>query len=273
MMSRPGMWGVTSAVYMFAIPSPSELRAWTLWLGLAIVVVPMNFIACAWNDLRDADVDAHCKRKTTQDNLLVNAFGMAYTADALPKVARIIALSTATAAAGLAWAGASVTAIALFVASFLLANASYNEQPLQLSRRGPFELVIVVYVYLHALFVPSMLSHLPVPSAALVAIAALYIASLQLAGEITDMKTDEAQGKITTAVLLGQTGATWACRGLIAVLLGLTLWTEMYGLALVSAIGLAWSLIPTRRARARASVLYVIFALYSIVWLLAALIS
>ena len=267
------MWGVTSAVYMFAIPSPAELRGWVLWLGLAIVVLPLNFIACAWNDLRDADVDAHCKRKTTHDNLLVNAFGMAYTAEDQPWVVRAIALSTAAVGACLACMGASLAAIAILVASFLLANASYNERPLQLSRRGPFELVIVIYVYLHALFIPAMLSELPGPSGALIAIAALYVAALQLAGEITDMKTDQLQGKITTAVLLGQAGAIWACRGVLAALLGLSTWAEMYGLTGISIVALVWLFIPTRRARAQASVLYVVFALYPIVWLMAALAS
>lgn len=273
MMSRPGMWGVTSAVYMFAIPDPADLRGWMLWLGLAIVVVPMNFIACAWNDLRDADVDAHCKRKTTQDNLLVNAFGMAYSHTEMAWVPRTIVLSTLAVGACMWWAGASMLGIVALVASFLFANASYNEKPFQLSRRGPLELVIVVYVYLHALFMPSMVSDLPGPSLVLAVIASLYVAALQLSGEITDMKTDKIQGKITTAVLLGQKGAIWACRAVLVVLAWLCFQEQMQGLLAISGVALVWLFVPMKRARSQASVLYVIFALYPILWLVVSLFS
>ena len=271
MISRPGMWGVTSAVYLFAIPTFADLQGWALWLGFALVVVPMNFIACAWNDLRDADVDAKCKRKTVEGNLLVNAFGMAHSTRELAGVFKTITWSTAAVGAALAWAGANTLSIFTLLSSFLFANATYNEQPLQLSRKGPFELLIVVYVYLHALFLPAMLSELPAPSLLLVLCASLYIAALQLAGEITDMKTDGQHGKITTAVLLGQRGALWACRVLLLALLVLSAWDQMYGLSAVAAAGLVWLALPTRRARSQASVLYVLFALYPIVWLALAL--
>ena len=224
-----------------------------MWLGLALVVVPMNFIACAWNDLRDADVDAHCKRKTTQDNLLVNAFGMAYDHQQMAWVPRTIVLSTLAVGALMMWAGASLLGTVVLVTSFLFANASYNEKPFQLSRRGPLELLIVIYVYLHALFLPSMVSDLPGPSLVLVIIAALYVAALQLAGEITDMKTDKIQGKITTAVLLGQKGAIWTCRVVLVVLAYLCFREDMLGLLAVSGVGIGWLFVPMKRARSQAS--------------------